>query len=515
MSGPELGTPAAASGWAPATGLRSPAASAMAENLGERRGAKAASVLAEKRVPLGDLTNVVGGGGGRRIQAADAEKSSLADLDLLKRKLLEEQQRRQRAEMELSKLQGTEARAHRLELELASCKAMLSNKLDGSSYANIPPHFADLQKQAPTNMNIGEATVAKERSETATGESSQLQHLLVAVSQERGLLREGHSMLATQEPNIGDATPLKNMLSSISRMDKVIREQDSTIDELNQLISHQHSQLITINERLSIEAEKVKSLEQEGHQLRLQVAFLQSKLDHGDYSASCTKVPHMVKPPAMDSEAKGKQQKTEKWLQAVEELKGQAGSVKKQAFIEISDNEDISMWCDDDRMSSLKSNLFASGEPGDESCHQRGSCEWFFRGNKLMLSCGMKNYLKELCGSVPPDIPFFMYQINKSNLKAKGKMRLSAKYISKHLSSCLHKREVYAHFEVDGEDSGTVRVWQSRNGCGFLTSGWENVIAAKGIKVDDICAFHFKISDGVLKLSVYVFRVARCLVCVK
>lgn len=57
-----------------------------------------------------------------------------------------------------------------------------------------------------------------------------------------------------------------------------------------------------------------------------------------------------------------------------------------------------------------------------ESCQQRGSCEWFFRGNKLMLSSGMKKYMEELCGYVPPEIPFYLYQMNKSNLKSKGKM---------------------------------------------------------------------------------------------
>ena len=51
-------------------------------------------------------------------------------------------------EMKLSKLQEIEAKAHKLELELASCTELLSNIPDVSSYADIPEKFADLQKCA-------------------------------------------------------------------------------------------------------------------------------------------------------------------------------------------------------------------------------------------------------------------------------------------------------------------------------------------------------------------------------
>jgi hypothetical protein len=59
---------------------------------------------------------------------------------------------------------------------------------------------------------------------------------------------------------------------------------------------------------------------------------------------------------------------------------------------------------------------------GGASFQQKGSCEWFFRGNKLMLSSRMKKHLKEICGCVLPEIPFFLYQMNKSNLKPNGRM---------------------------------------------------------------------------------------------
>ncbi|XP_062231065.1 mitotic spindle checkpoint protein MAD1-like isoform X2 [Phragmites australis] len=518
MSGPDLGTSAATSSWARWS------ASAMVGNAGAGRARAAAQD--ENRVALGDLTNVVVGGGGR-FGAADAEKdvdearklkSAYEDLEWLKGKLLEEQRRRERAEMELSRLQGIEARAHQLELQLASCRALLSNKPNGSSYVNIPQHLADLEKQAVTNLNkVGEATLAKERAESATWEVSRLEHMVAAVSEESDRLRNDNTMMTKQEPRDGDDVPLKDMLSCLPGMDNVVSELESTIDQLNELITNQHTKLNMMNERLSIEGRETASLERERDQLSLQVAILESKLGHGDYSASGTEVPCMVFTLAVDSEAKPELKKTKEWLQAVEELKGQAGSVKKQpVVIEICDDEETSMWCDDDdKKLILKSNPSSIGEPEGESCQQRGSCEWFFRGNKLMLSSGMKKYMEELCGYVPPEIPFYLYQMNKSNLKSKGKMRLSAKYISKPFLSCLHNGEGYARFEVDGEDRGTVRVNLSADGRASLTSGWASVIEAKDIKVGDICAFHFKIFDGALKLSVHVFHVVRYLVSVR
>ena len=69
-------------------------------------------------------------------------KSSHTNVELLSEKLLEEQSRRKRAETELSKLQEIEAKAQKLELELASCTSLLGNIPDVSSYSN----FADLQR---------------------------------------------------------------------------------------------------------------------------------------------------------------------------------------------------------------------------------------------------------------------------------------------------------------------------------------------------------------------------------
>ncbi|TKW18005.1 hypothetical protein SEVIR_5G405800v4 [Setaria viridis] len=276
----------------------------------------------------------------KEVHEARRLKSSHTNVELMKEKLLEEQGRRERAEQELSKLQEVEAKAHKLELELASCTALLSNIPDVSSYADIPQKIADLQKQALTNLNKvgevtsrlkelevalefadlskqraeGEANLAKERAESAAKEVKRLELMLAAISEERDKLRKEHAVELDQ-----------------SGMEKTIRELESTIHEQKELVSHKDTELNIMNERLNLEAKKVKSLEREGDQLRSQVALLESKLGHGDYSASSTKVLRMVNTLAVDNEAKqtiealqAELKKTKERLQAVEELKGQA-----------------------------------------------------------------------------------------------------------------------------------------------------------------------------------------------
>uniref|UniRef100_A0A0E0FWH1 DUF4094 domain-containing protein n=1 Tax=Oryza nivara TaxID=4536 RepID=A0A0E0FWH1_ORYNI len=222
----------------------------------------------------------------KEVDEARRLKSSHTNVELLKEKILEEQGRRERAEMELSKLQEIEAKAQKLELELASCTALLSNIPDVSSFGDIPQKIADLQKQALTNLNKvgevtsqlkelkvalefadlskqraeGEATLAKERAESATREIKRLELLLAAISEERDRLRKDHAVSKSRDGD--DAS---------------------------------------------------------------------SKLGHGDYSASSTKVLRMVNTLAVDNEAKqtiealqAELKKTKERLQAVEELKGQA-----------------------------------------------------------------------------------------------------------------------------------------------------------------------------------------------
>ncbi|TVU16893.1 hypothetical protein EJB05_32896, partial [Eragrostis curvula] len=479
MSGPDPGTP----GW-----TRSSASAAAARN-----------AKAERRVPLGDFTNVCGGG---RFGAADAEeevndgtklKSFHTDIEWLNKRLREEEGRRIRAEAQHSKLQD---RVQQLELQLASYTTLLGHKPHGSCCVNLPQQLVDLEKQASTNLNKnGDATLVKEKAESATEEFD-------GVSEEKDRSREDHIMLTKQEPRDGDGSSLKQeMLSDQGQMD-VVGKLERIIDEMNEIITQQCSKLDKMNDRLSIERRKVISLERERDQLRSQV---ESKLGYGDYSVTDTEVPQMVNTLAVDCEEKPEVQKPSEWLQAVEELKGQGGSAKKQPIlIEICDDEETSMWCDGD---INPSNPSSSGELGAES--------WFFRGNKLMLSSGMKKHLKEICGFVPPEIPFYIYQMNKSSLKRKGRMRLSAKYTSAHLRSCFHKKEGCIRFEVDGEECGTVKINLLEDGRASLSSGWEGVVEAKSMKVGDICAFQFKVSDDDLKLAIHMFHVARYLVSLK
>ena len=68
------------------------------------------------------------------------------------------------------------------------------------------------------------------------------------------------------------------MESDQSGMEKMIRELESTMHEQKEQISHKDAELSIMNERLSLEARKVKSLEREGDQLRSQVALLESKV---------------------------------------------------------------------------------------------------------------------------------------------------------------------------------------------------------------------------------------------
>uniref|UniRef100_A0A0D9YI59 DUF4094 domain-containing protein n=1 Tax=Oryza glumipatula TaxID=40148 RepID=A0A0D9YI59_9ORYZ len=310
----------------------------------------------------------------KEVDEARRLKSSHTNVELLKEKILEEQGRRERAEMELSKLQEIEAKAQKLELELASCTALLSNIPDVSSFGDIPQKIADLQKQALTNLNKvgevtsqlkelkvalefadlskqqaeGEATLAKERAESATREIKRLELLLAAISEERDRLRKDHAVSKSRDGddasskfcafiilngmhNISCEVTIQNMESDLSRMEKVVTELESTIRDQRELISQQHTELNLMNEKLSIESRKAKSLERDGDQLRSQVALLESKLGHGDYSASSTKVLRMVNTLAVDNEAKqtiealqAELKKTKERLQAVEELKGQA-----------------------------------------------------------------------------------------------------------------------------------------------------------------------------------------------
>ncbi|OQU77687.1 hypothetical protein SORBI_3009G087300 [Sorghum bicolor] len=347
----------------------------------ENPGAEAASAQVGRRVALGCLNNVAAGGG--RLGAPDAEKevdearklkSCSTNVEWLKEKLLKEQGHRERGEVELPELKEIEAmgltQSTSFWLQFGSCKVLLSNKLDVSPYSDLP------QKQALTNLNeVGEATLTKDSAESSTGEVNWLEHPLAALSEERDKPMKDQPIVTKQETRNADDTSLKDMLSGVHGMGKTITALERIIDEL---ISRQHDEHNIFNEILSIERGKVQSLERERDQLHSQVALLQSKLG-GDCSALNTKIPGIVNTLAVDSEAKPNLNKTENWLKTVEELKGQASRPKKQpVVIEICDDDDACIWCDDDEKPSPKSNALGSGEPGSEPSQLTGLHEWFF-----------------------------------------------------------------------------------------------------------------------------------------
>ncbi|XP_072965955.1 mitotic spindle checkpoint protein MAD1 [Typha angustifolia] len=293
----------------------------------------------------------------KEVQEARRLKSSHVNNELLKEKLLEEKGRRERAERELSNLQEIQANAQKLELELMSWKALLNEIPDVSCYDDIPKKFADLQKEAIENMlKVGEVSarlkelevtleyadlskqhaenesaLAKERAESAALEAKRLELMLSSVSEERDGLRKDLSMLNNQKAGHPDEALVKDLESVLAKKEHNIGQLESSLHEQRELISRQQDELKLMNEKLSVEARKVKSLEREGDRLRSEIALLESKLGHGDYSSANTKVLRMVNTLAVDNEAKhtiealrAELKKTQEKLQAVEELKGQS-----------------------------------------------------------------------------------------------------------------------------------------------------------------------------------------------
>lgn len=80
------------------------------------------------------------------MQEARKLKSSHENVELLKEKLLEEKNRREKAESDLLKLSDIQLSAKKLEDELSSWKSMMKD-VPGLTCANeIPIKFASLQK---------------------------------------------------------------------------------------------------------------------------------------------------------------------------------------------------------------------------------------------------------------------------------------------------------------------------------------------------------------------------------
>ncbi|GJZ54686.1 mitotic spindle checkpoint protein MAD1 [Tanacetum coccineum] len=304
------------------------------------------------------------------VREARKWKSSHEDIELLREKLLEEKGRRERAELEISRLSEAHVNAKKLEDELSSWESMMKEIPGVTSAAEIPLKFEALRKEVlEVMMKMGEtgarlkqvevaldaAENARQNAETesaSTKEKVELlkldlkraELLLSSVTQERDHLRTALDQMKLQKnveagAAMSDGT-VKDLESSLAMKEDYIKKLESSIVEQKDLNARQHNEIKLLNERLNSESRRIKSLEREDDRLRSEIAILESKLGHGDFSSASTKVLRMVNSLAVDSEAKqtiealqNELQKTKEKLQAIDELKRQSGDAPVDSYI--------------------------------------------------------------------------------------------------------------------------------------------------------------------------------------
>uniref|UniRef100_A0A803N9K7 Mitotic spindle checkpoint protein MAD1 n=1 Tax=Chenopodium quinoa TaxID=63459 RepID=A0A803N9K7_CHEQI len=289
-------------------------------------------------------------------------KASHENIELLKEKLIEEKRWRERAEADLTMLQEIQLSMNVLEDELASWKKILKEIPGVESSDDVPLKFVALQKEVIDGMSkLGEANtrlkqleialegaesdkkyvesetaLAKEREESLKLEIKELKSKLSSVNEERDQLRTAYNELKQQtnvEPGseaVGRALT-QGLESSLAQKDSYIKELEINLSEHKAADDRHHNEIRVLNEKLNSEARKIKSLEREGDRLRSDIALLESKLGHGDFSSANTKVLRMVNPLGVESEARQtiealhcELQKANEKLQVVEELKKQS-----------------------------------------------------------------------------------------------------------------------------------------------------------------------------------------------
>ncbi|XP_023530274.1 mitotic spindle checkpoint protein MAD1 [Cucurbita pepo subsp. pepo] len=301
------------------------------------------------------------------VREARKLKSSLGDIGLLKEKLLEEKARKERAESELSKLQDIQLSVKNLEDELTRRELLIKDIPGITTYEDIPNKISSLQKEVIDNsIKMGEvnarlkqlevaldaaqtdkqkaeseATLAKEKIEALKLETQQNELLLSVATEERDKLKSLVNELKSLKNGDADAkatseTISQELDSALAKKDWYIKELESNLHEQKQVNGRQHDELRLLNERLNNEAKRIKSLERDSDRLRSEISLLESKLGHGDFSSTNTKVLRMVNTLAVDNEAKqtiealkSELQKTKEKLQAVEELKTPSGDAGK------------------------------------------------------------------------------------------------------------------------------------------------------------------------------------------
>ncbi|KAL8234513.1 hypothetical protein R6Q59_020613 [Mikania micrantha] len=296
------------------------------------------------------------------VREARKWRASHEDIELLREKLLEEKGRRERAESEVMKLSEAQLNGKKLEDELSSWNSMMKEIPGVTSAADIPLKFEALQKEVLEGMmKIGEVTarlkqveialdVAENARQTVERESAlnnekmellklelkRTELLFSSTTEERDRLKIAVDQLK-QQKNVEAGAAIthgivKELETSLVMKEDLIKKLESSILEQKDVNARQHNEIKLLNEKLSSESRKIKSLEREDDRLRSEIAILESKLGHGNFSSASTKVLRMVNSLAVDSEAKqtiealqNELQKTKDKLQAIEELKKQSG----------------------------------------------------------------------------------------------------------------------------------------------------------------------------------------------
>uniref|UniRef100_A0A5B7BXX2 Putative mitotic spindle checkpoint protein MAD1 n=1 Tax=Davidia involucrata TaxID=16924 RepID=A0A5B7BXX2_DAVIN len=301
------------------------------------------------------------------VREARKLKSSHENIELLKEKWSEEKGRRERAESDLMKLFDVQLSMKKLEDELSAWKLMMKDIPGVFCADDIPLKFAALQKEVVESMvkageanarlkqmevalddaELGkqnaenEAVLAKENAEVSKSEAKRIGLMLSSVTEERDWLKNAVNELKKHNNvDVGgemvNGTLVQELESSLAKKECYIKELESNLREQKEVNSRQHNEIKLLNERLNNEARRIKSLEREGDRLRSEISLLESKLGHGDFSSTNTKVLRMVNTLAVDNEARqtiealqSELQKTKEKLEAVDELKRQSGDAGK------------------------------------------------------------------------------------------------------------------------------------------------------------------------------------------
>lgn len=70
----------------------------------------------------------------------------------------------------------------------------------------------------------------------------------------------------------------QDLEKALAQRENTLKELEASLQEQREVINHQHNELKMMNERLSVEVRRVKSLEREGDRLRSEISLLESKV---------------------------------------------------------------------------------------------------------------------------------------------------------------------------------------------------------------------------------------------